>query len=202
MLKLLETMRSLRSETGCPWDREQTHLTLRPYLLEEAAEAVDALSLGDDEQVIGELGDVLLQVAFHAVIAEEEDRYTYADIEQGIVSKLVRRHPHVFGSVQAITAEDVTRNWAEIKRAERAGQDKTPAQSIPASLGALAREQQAQKHLPGEPAGRESVMEHLAIMPTTEEAFAEALSRIVRWAASCGVDAEVALRSHTARNLP
>jgi XTP/dITP diphosphohydrolase len=98
MEKLLETMRRLRAPDGCPWDREQTHESLRPYLLEEAAEAVDALATADPKVMADELGDVLLQVAFHAVVAEEAGTFGYVDIEASIVEKLVRRHPHIFGT--------------------------------------------------------------------------------------------------------
>ena len=99
MQKLLDTMRRLRAPGGCPWDREQTHESLRPYLLEEAAEAADAISAGDLGELPGELGDVLLQVVFHSVIAEEDGAFGYEDVENSIVEKLIRRHPHVFGTV-------------------------------------------------------------------------------------------------------
>ncbi|MBC7645697.1 MAG: nucleoside triphosphate hydrolase, partial [Pseudopedobacter sp.] len=94
MKRLLEIMKTLRGPDGCPWDREQTHLSLRPFLLEEAAEAVDALSSGNVQDIPDELGDVLLQVAFHAVIAEETGDFGYSDIENAICEKLIRRHPH------------------------------------------------------------------------------------------------------------
>ncbi|WP_110884896.1 MazG family protein [Deinococcus yavapaiensis] len=201
MNRLLDTMRILRAPSGCPWDREQTHLSLRPYLLEEAAEAVDALSREDDADVVGELGDVLLQIAFHAVIAEEDGRYTYRDVENAIVEKLVRRHPHVFGDVTVDNAGDVVRNWQAIKREERGGREKSLLESIPAGLGALAREAQVQKHAePSEPS-RQSVEAFTAEMPETEAAFGELLARVVAWARASGVDPEVALRAHTARRL-
>ena len=90
-------MRRLRAPDGCPWDREQTHESLRPYLLEEAAEAADALRSSNPVEMADELGDVLLQIAFHAVIAEAAGTFSYEDIEGAIVNKLERRHPHVFG---------------------------------------------------------------------------------------------------------
>ena len=202
MNRLLDTMRTLRAPDGCPWDREQTHLSLRPYLLEEAAEAVDALAREDDADVVGELGDVLLQIAFHAVIAEEDGRYSYGDIENAIVEKLVRRHPHVFGDVTVDNSGDVVRNWQAIKREERGGREKSPLESIPASLGALAREAEVQKYAaPSEP-GRSGVEAFAAEMPETEAAFGELLARVVAWARASGVDPEVALRAHTARRLP
>ncbi|MFN3267515.1 MAG: MazG family protein, partial [Deinococcales bacterium] len=141
MDRLLEIMRRLRDKnTGCPWDIEQTHESLRPYLLEEAAEAVDAVSHPDRLELAAELGDVLLQVAFHSVIAEEEKTFSYAQVEQLIVEKLVRRHPHVFGEVQVRGAGEVVQNWNEIKRLERAGKpEQHPAERVPKALGALAR---------------------------------------------------------------
>lgn len=144
MNRLLDTLRALRAPNGCPWDREQTHESLRPHLLEEAAEAVDALASGDDAHAAEELGDVLLQVAFHAVIAEERGGYDYETIEDAIVTKLVRRHPHVFGDAEAADAAAVERTWASIKAQERreAGapdEEATPAARVPRSLPALAR---------------------------------------------------------------
>ena len=142
MQRLLEIMRTLRAPDGCPWDREQTHESLRPHLLEEAAEAVDALGHGSDAEVIEELGDVLLHIAFHAVIAEETDAYDYDAIENAIVRKLVRRHPHVFGDRTVDGAADVVANWDAIKAEERAEAGKSPAtdaDSVPRSLPALKR---------------------------------------------------------------
>jgi XTP/dITP diphosphohydrolase len=121
-----------RLRRNCPWDARQTHESLAPYLLEEPYEALDALESGDQEAFREELGDVLLQVAFHArLAAEREDGtgYTIDDVADGIVAKLVRRHPHVFADLAVSGADEVTRNWDEIKReekklkAERAGPD-------------------------------------------------------------------------------
>jgi XTP/dITP diphosphohydrolase len=122
LLDLVATMDTLRDQ--CPWDAKQTHVSLAPHLLEEPYEALEALETGDDKAFREELGDVLLQVVFHArIAAERPDGYTIDDVADGIVSKLVRRHPHVFAGVQVDGAEDVKRNWDEIKKAERAGQD-------------------------------------------------------------------------------
>lgn len=130
-------MRRLRAPDGCPWDRQQTHQSLRPYLLEEAAEAVDAIEEGDPGKMVEELGDVLLQVAFHSVIGEEEGSFGYGDVEQAIVDKLIERHPHVFGDRELHTAEEVLANWERQKEAKRGQQ--TPCQKVPRSLPALAR---------------------------------------------------------------
>ncbi len=139
MENLLKTMRRLRAPDGCPWDKEQTHETLRPYLLEEAAEAVDAISSGDDAAITDELGDVLLQVAFHAVIAEAEGRFDYPAIEEAIVAKLIRRHPHIFADVKVDSADEVVTNWQAIKAKEKAGKSGSPAERAPRSLPALMR---------------------------------------------------------------
>ena len=118
LLDLVATMDRLRVE--CPWDARQTHQSLAPHLLEEPYEALDALESGDEQAFCEELGDVLLQVVFHArVAAERADGYTIDDVADGIVAKLVRRHPHVFADVTVSGAEEVYRNWDEIKREEK-----------------------------------------------------------------------------------
>ena len=116
-------MARLRAPGGCPWDREQTHATLRTYLIEEAYEVLDAMESADDAKFAEELGDLLLQVLFHAQIAQEEGRFTICDVVREIYEKMLRRHPHVFGSVRAKTAADVLRNWEQIKKQERKRQD-------------------------------------------------------------------------------
>lgn len=136
MNRLLAVMRRLRAPGGCPWDREQTHASLRKYLLEEAYEAVEAAGAGDPRALAEELGDVLLQVAFHAVIAEEEGTFRYQDVEESIVEKLIRRHPHVFGGVAVSGSDQVARNWEAIKASERAS--RSPDQAPP-SAPVLAR---------------------------------------------------------------
>lgn len=200
MQELLTTLRRLRAPDGCPWDREQTHESLRPYLLEEAAEAVDAVAEGP-QALAAELGDVLLQVAFHSVIGEEAGTFGYGDVERGIVEKLVRRHPHVFGDVQVADAGEVVANWQAIKAAERGGQPRRAADRVPAALGALARETGAQK-LAGDAKGeRGRVQAALDDAPDSAEGVAEVLAATVAWARSLGVDAEVALREHTQARL-
>jgi MazG family protein len=200
MHDLLQTLRRLRAPDGCPWDREQTHASLRPYLLEEAAEAVDAVSEGS-AALADELGDVLLQVAFHAVIAEEARTFTYGEVERGIVAKLVRRHPHVFGTVEVSGSAEVVTNWEAIKTAERGGRPRRAADRVPAALGALARETQAQKLAGQAKTGREAVEAALHAAPDTPQGVAEVLAAAVAWARSVGVDAEVALRERTQAQL-
>ena len=112
-------MKVLHAPGGCPWDREQTHESLKPYFLEEVYEALEAIDSGSDEHLKEELGDVLLQVVFHAEIADREGRFTIDDVIRGIVAKLKRRHPHVFGDVVADNSEQVMKNWEQIKRGEK-----------------------------------------------------------------------------------
>lgn len=199
MNDLLNVMRRLRGPGGCPWDQEQTHESLRPYLLEEAAEAADAV--GNAAELADELGDVLLQVAFHSVIAEQEGTFDYAQVERNIVDKLVRRHPHVFGDVQVQGSAEVVTNWQAIKAAEKGGKPRTAAQRVPASLGALAREMKAQKLAGQAKTGREGIVQALGSADESEAGVAEVLSAVVAWARSLGLDAEVALRARTAQML-
>src|SRR5215469_9143612 len=124
--RLVALMSRLRSPGGCPWDREQTHATLRTYLIEEAYEVLDALDSCDDAKFAEELGDLLLQVLFHAQIAAEERRFTINDVIGEIHDKMVRRHPHVFGNVRAKTSADVLRNWEILKKQERAARKRKP----------------------------------------------------------------------------
>jgi MazG family protein len=118
--KLVALQARLRGPDGCPWDREQTHATLRKYLLEETYEVLDAMESGDPGKFAGELGDLLLQIAFHAILAEETGSFTMSDIIESVHSKMVRRHPHVFGDVEAGTSAAVLKNWEQIKAEERA----------------------------------------------------------------------------------
>jgi MazG family protein len=117
--RLVKLQARLRAPNGCPWDVEQTHLTLRTYLIEEAYEVLEALESGDDTKFAEELGDLLLQVVFHAQIAAEQGRFTAADVVREIHQKMVRRHPHVFGEKRARDAGEVLKNWEQIKAEER-----------------------------------------------------------------------------------
>jgi tetrapyrrole methylase family protein/MazG family protein len=117
--KLVALQARLRAPNGCPWDREQTHRTLRTYLIEEAYEVLDALETGDDEKFAEEMGDLLLQVVFHSQIAAEQGRFNVADVIREVHEKMVRRHPHVFGDQRAKDAEEVLKNWHQIKAQER-----------------------------------------------------------------------------------
>lgn len=119
VLRLVDVMRRLRGPEGCPWDAEQDHATLRKYLLEEAYELVDAIDDGDDAHIVEELGDVLLQVVFHAQIGDDRRAFGIDDVARGISDKLVRRHPHVFADGTASTADEVQESWDELKAAEK-----------------------------------------------------------------------------------
>lgn len=197
MRRLLETMRRLRAPDGCPWDQEQTHESLRPHLLEEAAEAVDAIGSGDPRRMADELGDVLLQIAFHAVIAQEDGRFGYEDIESAIVEKLVRRHPHVFGEVQVDGVAGVLRNWDAIKAAEHeaAGAPRSAADAVPRSLPALRRAAELDRALGWEPdQGIAGQPLERAVAAGDAAAFGEALLCLAQLARRAGVDPELALR--------
>jgi MazG family protein len=118
--KLLDIMRALRDpETGCPWDRQQTFNTIAPYTIEEAYEVADAIETGDMDELRSELGDLLLQVVYHAQMADEENHFNFTDVVACINKKLIDRHPHVFGSVKIATAEVQSNHWESIKVDER-----------------------------------------------------------------------------------
>jgi MazG family protein len=132
----------LRAPGGCPWDREQTHASLKPMTLEEAYEVLMAIDEGTDEDLAGELGDLLLQVVFHAQIAAEEGRFAIGDVIAHVMAKMIRRHPHVFGNETASSSGEVLRNWEALKQAERQASGKAaPAESmldtVPRSLPAV-----------------------------------------------------------------
>ena len=140
--ELVAIMARLRGPAGCPWDRQQTHVTLKPYLLEETYEALEAIDAADDAELCKELGDVLLQVVFHAQVAAEEGRFDIEAVGQAIVDKLIRRHPHVFGDASADEADEVLLRWEQIKKQERREQgDSAPSllEGIPKHLPALMR---------------------------------------------------------------
>jgi tetrapyrrole methylase family protein/MazG family protein len=122
--EFVELVSRLRAPDGCPWDREQTHESLKPMMLEEAYEVVEAIDQGDDEELMGELGDLLLQVVFHSQIAAEQNRFSVAEVIERISAKMIRRHPHVFGEDTARTAGEVLKNWEAIKEAELAEKGK------------------------------------------------------------------------------
>lgn len=135
---LVATMARLRAPGGCPWDRAQTPASLRPYLLEEAYETLEAIDSGVPDRLAEELGDLLLQVVFHAQMAADAGTFTIDDVVAGLVEKLIRRHPHVFGAATAATPDAVVTRWEAIKQAERAGHEPAAAEAVDPDLGALA----------------------------------------------------------------
>lgn len=150
--KFREIIRKLRAPDGCPWDREQTHKSLRPCLMEEAAETAAAIRIyeqtGNADNLCEELGDVLLQVMMHGQIAEEEGIFTLDDIIDGVSRKMIRRHPHVFADVQVDGSDEVLKNWDDIKRMEKKEQSWHQAselREIPEELPAMARAQKVLK---------------------------------------------------------
>ncbi|MCL4164720.1 UNVERIFIED_CONTAM: hypothetical protein GTU68_067511 [Idotea baltica] len=145
--EFIQTVAALRDpESGCPWDLEQTHKTLRPYLLEETHEVLETIDSGNDEEFCDELGDLLLQVVLHAQIASERDAFDLSDVIDSVNKKMIRRHPHVFGDVTANTSEAVLKNWEQIKSQEKPEpKEKLPEtkrlKGIPSSLPSLTRAQ-------------------------------------------------------------
>ena len=150
LAEAVRIMARLRAKDGCPWDHQQTHVSLKRYLVEETAELLDALDEGDDRALQDELGDVLLQVLFHAQIAAEETRFDVQDVARRLCEKLIRRHPHVFGERQIDHAEGVVTQWEQIKRQERESQaapsePRSCLQGVPKHLPALHRAYKVQK---------------------------------------------------------
>lgn len=146
LYELEAIMRQLRSEDGCPWDREQTHESLAPYLIEEAYEVKDAIVKKDDESLIDELGDILLQVVFHATIGEEDGYFEFGDIVKTVCDKMVRRHPHVFGDISVASSDEVLVNWQVIKDAEKSlNRISESMNAVTYSLPSLLRAQKIQK---------------------------------------------------------
>ena len=139
---LLKVMAKLRSPTGCPWDREQSHLTLRHHAIEEVYELIDSIEAGDDHEMAEELGDLLLQVVFHCQLARERGAFDFEKVTRALVEKLIRRHPHVFGQTKVKNVDEVWANWEKIKKAEKDGthlERKSAFDGIPKHLPALLR---------------------------------------------------------------
>lgn len=207
LLDVVAVMDRLRSPGGCPWDAEQTHQSLVPYLIEEAHEAVEAIESGDDEHIIEELGDVLLQVTFHArVAAERDDGFDIDDISARLVEKLVHRHPHVFADGEATDAAAVEANWEQLKAVEKPHREH-PLEGVPAGMPALARATKVASRLERaglmdrlrqevvqrlETPGRDSepgIREHLE-----QTVVAARLMQVVLAAREAGIDPSSALR--------
>jgi MazG family protein len=205
LLDLVRVMARLRGPGGCPWDREQDHRSLARHLLEEAHEVLDAIDDGDPGRLREELGDLLLQIVFHAQMAADEGAFDIDDVAEGIVAKLIRRHPHVFGDVEVGSAAEVLVNWERIKAEEKG--EHGLEQDIPATLPALARAAKVQRRA----AGRgfewrraenaiEAVREELGELEratdprNVEEEVGDLLFAVAALGRKLGVDPESALR--------
>jgi len=216
----------LRAPDGCPWDQEQTHASLRKHLLEEAYEVYDALEAGATPELAGELGDLLLQVVLHAQLAAEAGVFDLADVQAAIASKIVRRHPHVFGDAEARTASDVNRQWERIKADERAAseppedgdpgaQQRGALGGISASLPALAASQEMQERAanlgydwPSLEGVLDKVVEEIDELRVAAddpdpaawaEEFGDLLFVLVNVARKRGIEAEAAVRAANAK---
>lgn len=205
LLDLIRVMARLRGPGGCPWDREQTHRSLARHLLEETHEVLEAIDADDRERLREELGDVLLQVAFHAQMAADDGAWDVDDVAEGIVRKLIRRHPHVFGDVEVAGADEVLVNWERIKAQEKG--ERPVEDDIPETLPALARAAKVQRRAAGWGFGwrtlegalealRQEVaeLERQAGPDDAEEEIGDVLFATVAVARRLGVDAESALR--------
>lgn len=218
--ELVAVMRRLLGPGGCPWDREQTLASLRPYLLEETCEVLDAIDRGDPAEHCEELGDLLMQIVFQSEIEANQGRFTLADVARGISEKLVRRHPHVFGGAAAESAGEVEAQWEAIKAREKeargsSARERGALAGIPRALPALARAQKvsrraAEAGFDWESADgcRAKVDEELEEIeearrgrdPAAVEAeIGDALYALVSFSRRLGVDAEIALRGATER---
>ncbi|MGI9235542.1 MAG: nucleoside triphosphate pyrophosphohydrolase [Woeseiaceae bacterium] len=212
MEKLLEVMRKLRDpEHGCPWDVKQTFATIAPYTIEEAYEVADAIERGDIGGLKGELGDLLLQVVFHAQIASESNQFDFGDVADSIHDKMVRRHPHVFGSEQERATGKVDGSWEEIKERERASEadDNSAVAGVAIALPALKRAQKLGKRAgrvgfdwPDRQGVKEKIHEELGELERAvgtrnaddiEEEFGDLLFAVVNLARHLDIDPEKAL---------
>jgi MazG family protein len=212
LLELIRLQALLRAPDGCPWDREQTHRSLARHLLEETHELLEAIDADDDAGIRDELGDLLLQVTFHAQIAADEQRWDIDDVADALVAKLVHRHPHVFGEVDVADANEVLVNWEKLKAEETGGRKAVDA-DIPASLPALARAAKVQRRAAGWGFTWRSLEVALAKLHEEVRELAEAaddedraedelgdvLLATVAVARQLGLDAESALRRATTR---
>jgi tetrapyrrole methylase family protein/MazG family protein len=210
-----EVIARLRAPDGCPWDREQTHLSLRPFLLEEAYETLDALDREDMDDLAEELGDLLLQIVLHAQIATEEGDFNIHHVLEGIGSKLIRRHPHVFSEVEVTGVDGVIRNWEQIKAEERQGFSDDVhnglLNGVPAALPALSQAAQVIERvgrvgftrltLEGQPEAIRSLLQQFTTSDETQRKaqLGEVLMAVTSLAHQAGIDAETALREALTR---
>jgi len=199
IVDLLEIMATLRSPQGCPWDREQDHLSLRFHAVEEVYELLDAIESGDDHEMAEELGDLLLQVVFHCQLARERGAFDFHGVARQIADKLVRRHPHVFGNVKVKDVDEVWANWEKIKASEKHGTRHARASAldgIPNHLPALMRAEKLLKK-----ARKAKLLEAAPSRPSRlgRETLARQLFELAREAQARGWSAEELLRREIAK---
>jgi len=197
--RLIHIMARLRAPNGCPWDREQDHQTLRHHAIEEVYELLDAIETSDDALMMEELGDLLLQIVFHAQLAHERQAFDFNDVCRAINEKLIRRHPHVFGDAEARSAQAVWAQWDRIKQAEKAGTDHarlSALDGIPRHLPALLRAEKLIKK--ARKAGLVKAVPHPRARPT-RSALARQLYDLAAEAQQQGWSAEFLLRQETQR---
>lgn len=200
---LREIVRQLRGPNGCPWDKQQTHRTLRPYLIEEAHEALAAIDRGDDAAMADELGDVLLNLVLHAEIARQRGGFSWPDVVGAISAKMIRRHPHVFGDAPMEALEDLRLTWAAIKAAERGG-DTGPLDGLPNAMPSLTFARSAVRALrrAGRPLDKpDQEARTMATLAAGDDA--ESLGDALLWVAAradaADIDLDMALRDANAR---
>jgi len=204
--RLVEVIDRLRGPDGCPWDREQTHESVRDSLLEECYEVLEALDEGDAAELKTELGDLLMQVIFHSRIAAEAGDFTITGVIDGITAKLIRRHPHVFGEIEAKDSAAVLRHWEDLKKAERP-EKASMLDGVPKAMPALAYSQEVQGRVARvgfDWQNDEGVLDKLAeevselkkasTSDEKETEFGDILFTLVNYARRAGIDAESALR--------
>ncbi len=209
--ELKSIIAKLRSPEGCPWDRQQTHDSLRPYLIEECYEVLQALEEGTPQKLCEELGDLLLQIMLHAQIAVEDGQFTIEDVVRGITNKIIHRHPHVFGDVEVKDAVEVRQNWEALKSAER-HEDESLLSSVPRSMPALSYSQSIQRRVASvgfDWAKTEDILEKLAEevaefikAPDRDEKsreFGDLLFVLVNIGRRLDIDSESALREANQR---
>jgi MazG family protein len=205
--RFVDIVKALRTPgSGCPWDLEQDHRSLRRYLLEETCETLDALDRGADPDLREELGDLLLQIVLHAQVAADRRAFTIADVIEGISDKMVRRHPHVFADGSARNSAEVLAEWERIKAQEKPTTPRESIDRLPAELSALQRAQRVLDKLREDP-GADLAFASLRAALTAlnmhrnelERRFGDVLLGVCRLARAMGVDVESALRERTRR---
>ncbi len=195
--QLVWLMAKLRAPEGCPWDREQDHMTLRLHAIEEVYELVDSIEAGDDHEMVEELGDLLLQVVFHAQLGKERSVFDFDQVCRTLVEKLLRRHPHVFGDLKADGVDEVLANWETIKRAEKQGtkhERPSALDGIPKHLPALLRAEKLVKK-----ARKAGLLPKPSKAKLNKADLAKQLFELAAAAQSAGVSAEALLRAETKR---